>query len=112
MQRENMTATAAYDPSRCSETHPILITIRNDNDRDVTYLTFDYSGYRPNYSSALYDVGYGQANSDFIIVAGKAATSCWTLPRAEYDADQATLDANHPSSLRWEAEVRSVRLAE
>ena len=32
---ENMTATAAFDPTKCSDTHPILITIRNNNDRDA-----------------------------------------------------------------------------
>jgi hypothetical protein len=111
-QVENMRATAAYDLSRCSESHPILIAIGNDNDRDVTYTTFDYSGYRGGYSGALYDAGYGQVTSDFIIEAGRVATSCWTMPRAEYNVDQETLEANPPASLRWEAEVRSVRLAE
>jgi hypothetical protein len=111
-QLENMRATATYDLSRCSESHPILIAIGNGNDRDVTYTTFDYSGYREGYSGALYDAGYGQVSSDFIIAAGQVATSCWTVPRAEYNVGQATLDANPPTSLRWEAGVRSVRLAE
>ena len=111
-QLENMRATATYDLERCSESHPILIAIGNDNDRDVTYTTFDYSGFREGYSRAIYNAGYGQVSSDFIIAAGRVATSCWTVPRAEYNVDQATLDANPPSSLRWEAEVRSVRLAD
>lgn len=111
-QLENMTATAAFDTTKCSDTHPILITIRNNNDRDATSYTFDYLGFRPNYSRPLYDSDYGQAEADFIISAGHGATSCWSVPNAEYDAAQTTIDANPPASLRWEAHVRSVRLAQ
>ena len=98
---QGITVAARYSAA-CEPEH-VQVSIVNDGTRAITHLGFNVKGYRPNHSTY---VAQRYHSTDRIIPAGQSWTSCWRVLQLG-DVPE----VQHPS-LRWEARITSVGLAE
>lgn len=87
---------------QCEDRH-VRVTIHNGGDSAITNMRFAITGYQRNYSEP---VATRYETTDRIIVEDQVWSHCWRV--LQLDNVDATL---HPS-LRWEAEIRGITLAE
>lgn len=98
---QNVLVVAQYS-DQCEERH-VRVTIHNDGDTAITNMRFSITGYQPNHSEP---VATRYETTDRIIGVDQVWSQCWRV--LQLDNVDATL---HPS-LRWEAEIRGITLAE
>lgn len=97
--------TAAVD-DRCTSDYPIFIGTTNKATRTVERVAFNIRAYRPGYSDPVYSDTY--KSSDRIVEPGQGWGTCWSLSSL-YGGTAQSLGLK---SLRWVAELISVRFAQ
>jgi hypothetical protein len=74
---DSVSATAAFDPTTCSDpATPILVELRNQNETAVQRLSFTLVGQLKGHSSVSYR---GSLRDDKIIEAGHTSRTCYAL---------------------------------
>lgn len=97
----NVLVVAQYS-DQCQDSH-VRVTIHNGGDTAITNMRFSVTGYQLNHSEP---VATRYETTDRIVGAGQVWSNCWRV--LQLDNVGASL---HPS-LRWEAEIRGITLAE
>lgn len=92
----------AQNSDQCEDRH-VRVTIHYGGDTAITNMRFAITGYQPNHSEP---VATRYETTDRIVGADQVWSHCWRV--LQLDNVDATL---HPS-LRWEAEIRGITLAQ
>jgi hypothetical protein len=85
-----------------NDKEPILVRIDNRSARDVENSTIWLAARAKGHSTNIVD--YGSIDSDFIIKAGKAASSCQPSPKLKNEF-------HDPRTLEWSIDTKSFRFA-
>lgn len=98
-QRRNAIAIQpSYDPSRCGDEFPILVTFTNGHTDTLLSLNFYLRGFREGFSSPVYETTITYS-TDRIIPSGETHSACWRLPELSPSGTDAP-----PATLKWKAE--------
>ena len=89
-----------YSLGRCSEKHPMLVTISNGSEDKIQYTEFNIWGKRENHSDILYSSLW--LNSDRIIPPSETYTGCWRAPEPNLQGTQYPIE-----EIIWEPELTS-----
>lgn len=98
-QRRNaIVMQPSYDPSRCGDEFPVLVTFTNTHTETLLSLNFYLRGFRDGFSSPVYETSITYS-TDRIIPSGETRSACWRLPELK-----ASGTGVPPASLIWRAE--------
>ena len=98
---QNVLVVAQYS-DQCADRH-VRVTIHNGGDAAIDRFGFEVTGFQPNHSRS---VARRSHSSDRIIAAGETWSHCWRVH---------ALDNVNPQllpTLRWEADITSITLAD
>ncbi|WP_147124194.1 hypothetical protein [Shimia ponticola] len=98
---QNVLVVAQYS-DQCPDRH-VRVTIHNGGETAITNMRFSVTGYQPNHSEP---VAKRYETTDRIIGADQVWSDCWRVLQLD------NVDASLHPSLRWEAEIRGITLAE
>jgi len=87
---------------QCPDRH-LRVTIHNGGDSAIANMRFSVTGYQPNHSEP---VAKRYETTDRIIDVDQIWSHCWRVLQLD------NVDAALHPSLRWEAEIRGITLAE
>ena len=98
-RRASIYISVKFDPTTCSDSFPLAVTIENTFNKTLLSVNFDLVGKRSGYSDPILKTPYS-VKSDKIILSGGIHTACWSVPEPSYG----TSNSVPPDALEWTAE--------
>lgn len=100
--KDHVQTEVEYNPQRCDQAYPLLLTITNNSNETIERVSFKFEGRRPGHSSRVYH-NLWPLNDDTIIAPSKSHTLCWSIPKKgnKYISFDIMMDKFPPAQMEW-----------